>query len=202
MAQQGLHYCASRLARHRELQLPSRGLADWGRIAKLLLHSKAFIIGLMPSSCPKGTHTLDLNPGLTADNMHASCCIIAAPWDSAHQSLLGTLEAACLQLLPDALHIHQASSYSGLLTVGAWRGSIRGRSLRLQRRAERRGGGCEEDPVSEHVSEVSQLGCGACSSWATTAAYTGAEGEACKQAGSEPSRALQRRQAWTSQTRH
>ena len=71
--------------------------------------------------------------------------------------------------------------------MGAWWGSIRGRSLRLQRRAERRGGGCEEDPVSEHVSEVSQLGCGACSSWATTAAYTGAEGGACKQAGSEPS---------------
>ena len=56
----------------REVQLPGRGLADWGRIAQLLLHSRAFIIRYMPFSCPKGTHRLDLKSGLTADNMHAS----------------------------------------------------------------------------------------------------------------------------------
>ena len=48
MAQQTLHYGAGVLARHGEVQLPGRGLADWGRIAQLLLHSRAFIIRYTP----------------------------------------------------------------------------------------------------------------------------------------------------------
>ena len=55
--------------------------------------------------------------------------------------------------------------------------------LRLQRwRAVLLGGGCVEEPVSEHVSEVSQLGCEVCSCSGAIAAALG-PADACMQGG-------------------
>ena len=60
LAKQALHHNAGRLARHGKILLPGHGLADWGRVAELLLHRKAFI-RCMPQSCPKGILALGFN---------------------------------------------------------------------------------------------------------------------------------------------
>lgn len=52
-------------------------------------------------------------------------------------------------------------------------------SLRLQRRADLLGGGWLEEPVSEQVSEVSQLGCDVCTCCRPRGGVWG-PGDACR----------------------